>query len=51
VKIRWISILLLLALTLGGVFAHGTKCTLSARSKKRTPIRVVVKTKEGKSLK
>jgi len=25
VKIRWISILLLLALTAGGVFAHGNK--------------------------
>ena len=49
-KIRWISILLLLALAAGAVFAHGGKVHVVGTVEKTNSDSVVVKTKEGKSV-
>ena len=49
-KIHWISILLLLALAAGAVFAHGGKVHVVGTVEKTNSDSLVVKTKEGKSV-
>jgi hypothetical protein len=49
-KIRWISILLLLALAACSVFAHGDKVHVVGTVEKTTSDSLVVKTKDGKSV-
>jgi len=49
-KIRWVSILLLLALAAGSIFAHGDKVHVVGTVEKTTSDSLVVKTKEGKSV-
>jgi len=49
-KIRMISILLLLALATGSVFAHGDKVHVVGTVEKTNSDSLVVKTKEGKSI-
>ncbi len=49
-KTRSISILLLLALAAGSVFAHGNKVHVVGTVEKTNSDSVVVKTKDGKSL-
>jgi len=49
-KIRWISIALLLALAGGSVFAHGNLVHVVGTVEKANSDSVVVKTKEGKSI-
>jgi len=49
-KIRWISIGLLLALAAGSVFAHGNKVHVLGTLEKVNSDSVVVRTKAGKSV-
>ena len=49
-KIRWISILLLLALAACSVFAHGDKVHVVGTVEKTNSDSLVVKTKDGKSV-
>ncbi len=49
-KIRWISILLLLALAAGSVSGHGDKVHVVGTVEKTTSDSLVVKTKDGKSV-
>ena len=49
-KIRWLSILLLLAVAAGSVFAHGDKVHVVGTVEKATSDSLVVKTKDGKSV-
>ena len=49
-KIRWISILLMLALAAGGVSAHGDKVHVVGTVEKANADSLVVKTKDGKSV-
>jgi len=49
-KFRWISIVLLLVLAAGIVFAHGNKVHVLGTVEKVNSDSVVVKTKEGKSV-
>jgi hypothetical protein len=49
-KIRWISIALLLALAAGSVFAHGNKVHVLGTLEKVSSGSVVVNTKAGKSV-
>jgi ferredoxin-fold anticodon binding domain-containing protein len=49
-KIRLVSIVLLLALAAGGVSAHGNKVHVFGIVQKVNPDSVVVKTKEGKTV-
>jgi uncharacterized protein YdbL (DUF1318 family) len=49
-KIRWISIVLLLALAAGSVSAHGSKVHVVGTVEKANSDSLVVKTKDGKSV-
>ena len=49
-KIRWISIVLLLGLAAGSVFAHGDKVHVLGTLEKVNSDSVVVRTKAGKSV-
>src|SRR6202171_6064602 len=49
-KIRWISILLMLALAAGGGSAHGDKVHVIGTVEKTNSDSLVVKTKDGKSV-
>ena len=49
-KIRMLSIVMLLGLAAGSVFAHGNKVHVVGTLEKVNPDSVVVKTKEGKSV-
>ena len=49
-KIRWISMMLLLALAACSVFAHGDKVHVVGTVEKTTSDSLVVKTKDGKSV-